>query len=81
MKVTVFVSPKATVLDPQGAAVEQAMKSLGHQDFAGVRVGKTVTFEVTGEDTLELREKLDQLCDGLLSNPVIEDYRFEIEPG
>ena len=57
------------------------MKSLGHQDFAGVRVGKTVTFEVTGEDTPELREKLAQLCDGLLSNPVIEDYRFEIEPG
>ena len=46
-----------------------------------MRVGKTVTFEVPGEDTPELREKLDQLCDGLLSNPVIEDYRFEIEPG
>ena len=81
MKVTVFVSPKATVLDPQGAAVEQAMKSLGHQSVGGVRVGKTVTFDIEGEDTPEMRAKIDQLCDGLLSNPVIEDYRFEIEAG
>ena len=79
MKVTVFVSPKTTVLDPQGAAVEQAMKSLGHQSVGGVRVGKTVTFEMDGVDTPETRVQIDQLCDGLLSNPVIEDYRFEIE--
>ena len=79
MKVTVFVSPKTTVLDPQGAAVEQAMKSLGHETVKDVRVGKTVTFEISGEDTPEMRSKLDELCDGLLSNPVIEDYRFEIE--
>ena len=81
MKVTVFVSPKTTVLDPQGAAVEQAMKSLGHETVEGVRVGKTVTFEMSGEDSPEMRSKLDKLCDGLLSNPVIEDYRFEIEEG
>ncbi|MDC3335656.1 phosphoribosylformylglycinamidine synthase subunit PurS [Opitutales bacterium] len=79
MKVTVFVSPKTTVLDPQGAAVEQAMKSLGHQSVGGVRVGKTVTFEMDAVDTPETRAQIDQLCDGLLSNPVIEDYRFEIE--
>ena len=78
MKVKVFVSPKATVLDPQGAAVEQAMKSLGHATVDGVRVGKTITFELAGEDTPENRAKIDELCDGLLSNPVIEDYSFEI---
>ena len=81
MKVMVYVSPKATVLDPQGAAVEQAMKSLGHQTVGAVRVGKTVTFEIDGTDTPEMRAQIDKLCDGLLSNPVIEDYRFEIEPG
>ena len=52
------------------------MKSLGHQTVGGVRVGKTVTFDIDGEDTPEMRAKIDQLCDGLLSNPVIEDYRF-----
>ena len=51
MKVTVFVSPKNTVLDPQGAAVEQAMKSLGHESVEGVRVGKTITFEIEGSDS------------------------------
>ena len=81
MKVTVFVSPKNTVLDPQGAAVEQAMKSLGHESVEGVRVGKTITFEMEGTDSAEAREKLDKLCDGLLSNPVIEDFRYEIEQG
>jgi len=81
VKVTVFVSPKNTVLDPQGAAVEQAMKSLGHESVEGVRVGKTITFEMEGSDSPETREKLDKLCDGLLSNPVIEDFRYEIEQG
>lgn len=81
MKVTVFVSPKISVLDPQGAAVEHAMKSLGHESVEGVRVGKTITFQMEGSDSPEVREKLDKLCDGLLSNPVIEDFRYEIEQG
>ena len=78
MKVTVFVTPKPTVLDPQGAAVEHAMKSLGHESAAGVRVGKTITFEMDGQDDETTRGKLDELCDGLLSNPIIEDFRYEI---
>ena len=81
VKVTVFVSPKNTVLDPQGAAVEQAMKSLGHETVEGVRVGKTISFDIEGEDTPESREMLDKLCDGLLSNPVIEDFRYEMTEG
>ena len=79
MKVIVYVSPKATVLDPQGAAVEHAIKSLGHESARSVRIGKTVTFEMEGEDTEAFREELNKLCDGLLSNPIIEDFRYEIE--
>ena len=79
VKVTVFVSPKPTVLDPQGAAVEHAMKSLGHASAQGVRVGKTISFEMDGEDGPDTRKKLDELCDGLLSNPIIEDFRYEID--
>ena len=78
MKVIVYVSPKVTVLDPQGAAVEHAMKSLGHA-ARSVRIGKTVTFEMDGEDDDAFRKELDELCDGLLSNPIIEDFRYEIE--
>jgi phosphoribosylformylglycinamidine synthase len=47
----------------------------------GVRVGKTISFDIEGEDTPESREMLDKLCDGLLSNPVIEDFRYEITEG
>lgn len=81
VKITVFVSPKNTVLDPQGAAVEQAMKSLGHETVEGVHVGKTISFDMDGQDTPEVRAMLDKLCDGLLSNPVIEDFRYEITEG
>ncbi|MEM8550445.1 MAG: phosphoribosylformylglycinamidine synthase subunit PurS [Verrucomicrobiota bacterium] len=78
MKVTVFVTPKKNVLDPQGAAVGHAMHSLGFASAADVRVGKTIAFDVEAEDGPEFRASLDKLCHELLSNPVIEDYRYEI---
>lgn len=77
VKITVYITPKKTVLDPQGEAVGHAMVSLGY-DPTNVRVGKTVTFDIEGEDSPEFRKSLDKLCDDLLSNPVIEDYRYEI---
>ena len=78
MKVVVYVTPKVTVLDPQGAAVEQAILSLGHTNAKGVRVGKIIEFTLDGEDGPELRSALDKLCKDFLSNPVIEDYRYEL---
>lgn len=78
MKITVFVMPKKNVLDPQGAAVEHAMNSLGFQALKTVRMGKVIELEVEGEDTPEFREGIDRICRDLLSNPVIEDYRYEL---
>jgi len=78
MKVTVYVTPKPTVLDPQGAAVGHAMEHLDLKPAGEVRVGKTIEFELDGDDNDETRAKLDEICGGLLSNPVIEDYRYEI---
>jgi phosphoribosylformylglycinamidine synthase len=77
VKIIVFVTPKRNVLDPQGDAVGHAMASLG---FAaeGVRVGKTIEFSATGADTPEWRAGLEKLCRDLLSNPVIEDFRYEV---
>lgn len=80
MKVTVFVSPKKTVLDPQGAAVEHAVHALGLTSARQVRVGKTISFLLEGEDTPELRSQIDTICRDLLSNPVIEDYTFSLDP-
>lgn len=79
MKVTVFVTPKKNLLDPQGDAVGHAMASLG-LPAEHVRVGKTIEFQAAGPDSAEFRTAVDKLSRDLLSNPVIEDYRFEIQP-
>lgn len=78
MKVTVFVTPKKSVLDPQGAAVSHAMGSLGFEGLKNVRIGKVIEIEIAGDDTPDFRQSLDRICHELLSNPVIEDYRYEI---
>ncbi len=78
MKVTVFVTPKKNVLDPQGAAVGHAMASHGFPSLKQARVGKTIEIDLEAGDTPEFRASLDKICQELLSNPVIEDYRYEI---
>jgi phosphoribosylformylglycinamidine synthase subunit PurS len=78
VKVTVFVTPKKNVLDPQGAAVSHAMETLGFKNLKNVRVGKVIDIELDGSDSKEARQNLDRICRDLLSNPVIEDYRYEI---
>lgn len=55
------------------------MHSLGHDRVSQVRVGKTVEFSIDAEDGPELRGALDTVCRDLLSNPVIEDYRYTVE--
>ncbi len=76
MKVNVVVKPKEAVLDPQGAAVRDAMRHLGMPEVRSVRIGKFMEIEVEG-DTPELEERLHGLCRDLLSNPVIEDYEWQ----
>jgi phosphoribosylformylglycinamidine synthase PurS subunit len=78
VKVTVFVTPKSSVLDPQGAAVNQAMHSLGFKGSSNVRIGKLISFNLDEEDSADLRVRLEKICEGLLSNPVIEDYSYEV---
>ena len=78
MKIKVFVTPKRNVLDPQGAAVGHALESLGLSGLRGSRVGKVVELDVEGADTPQFRAQMDKLCRDLLSNPVIEDYQYEI---
>jgi phosphoribosylformylglycinamidine synthase, purS protein len=73
MKLQVIVMPKKTVLDPQGVAVRNAIRELGLDGIASVRVGKMVEIEA---DSLPERGKLEQICRDLLSNPVVEDYQI-----
>jgi len=74
----VFVTLKSTVLDPQGAAVQKALRSMGYGEVDDVRVGKFIVLEL--EDASP--ERVDEMSRRLLANPVIEDYAFEIDrPG
>jgi phosphoribosylformylglycinamidine synthase subunit PurS len=76
MKARVVVMPKAAILDPQGAAVRDAMKHLGMPEVRSVRIGKYLEIEVEGENG-DLEKRLHALCRDLLSNPVIEDYELQ----
>jgi phosphoribosylformylglycinamidine synthase len=75
MNAKVIVMPKATVLDPQGNAVRDAMRHLGMPEVRSVRIGKYMEIEIEGKNG-ELESRLRELCRDLLSNPVIEDYEL-----
>ena len=77
MNAKVIVMPKETVLDPQGAAVRDAMHHLGFPAAREVRMGRYLEIEIEGE-AKGAEPKLRELCRDLLSNPVIEDFRLEL---
>lgn len=78
MKILVFVTPKKTVTDPQGHAIKQTIRTLGYCQAQEVRVGKVIELDVEGQDSAEFRTTLDKMCHEFLSNPLIEDYRYEV---
>ena len=76
-QVKVFVTLKPTLLDAQGRVVQNALQSLGYESVDQVRIGKYIEMDVEGEgETVDRQVK--EMCDRLLANPVIEDYRFEV---
>jgi phosphoribosylformylglycinamidine synthase PurS subunit len=79
MKAKIIVMPKRTVLDPQGVTVKHALLAMNFTGVKDVRVGKFMEIELEGGDAAELQKKIDEACHKLLSNPVIEEYRFEIQ--
>jgi phosphoribosylformylglycinamidine synthase len=79
MKAKIVVTPKKAVLDPQGKTVQNALTQMGYTGIGAVHVGKYLEVELTGTDKEAARKQMDEACHKILSNPVIEDYRFEIE--
>jgi phosphoribosylformylglycinamidine synthase len=75
-KVHVFLKPG--VLDVQGKAVENALHGLGWSGVEGVRVGKTIEFDLKAADPAEAEAEVKQMCEKLLANTVIESYRVEV---
>jgi phosphoribosylformylglycinamidine synthase len=80
MRVKIFVSLKDGVLDPQGKALERSLHTLGYGEVQEVRAGKYLEFEVAASSREVAEARVREMCDKLLANPVIEDYRFEIGP-
>lgn len=79
MKAKIIITPKKAVLDPQGKTVQNALEHMGYKGVTAVHVGKYLEIELMGSDKAAARQQLDEACHKFLSNPVIEDYRLEIE--
>ena len=79
MKAKIIITPKKAVLDPQGKTVQNALAHMGFNGIGAVHVGKYLEIELDGTDKETARANIDRACHKILSNPVIEDYRFEIE--
>ena len=78
MKARVTVTLKNGILDPQGKAIEGALKSLGVAGVASVRQGKVFDIEIEGGDTAKAQAALKGAAEKLLANTVIENYRIEV---
>lgn len=79
MKARVYVTLKRGILDPQGQAVLHAIGSLGYTGVTGVRVGKLIELELAGHDKPGAEAEVKAMCERLLANTVIEEYRFELQ--
>ncbi|HKY07573.1 MAG TPA: phosphoribosylformylglycinamidine synthase subunit PurS [Candidatus Binatia bacterium] len=77
MRVKIFVSLKRGVLDPQGKAIERSLHTLGYDEVREVRAGKYIELELEAASRDAAEVRIREICDKLLANPVIEDFRFE----
>jgi phosphoribosylformylglycinamidine synthase len=74
IKVTVTLKP--SLLDAQGKVVQGALQNLGYENVEGVRIGKYI--ELTVADGADIQAQVNEMCQKLLANPVIEDYQYEV---
>jgi len=81
LEAQIHVTLKKSVLDPQGDTVKSALATLGFLGVEDCRVGKFLVLRLTERDLVKAKSQVDEMCRKLLANPVIEDYRFELEEG
>lgn len=77
-KVKIYVTLRESVLDPQGSAVMGSLHKMGYAEVEDVRIGKYLELMVS-DDAQDVDALVNEMCQKLLTNTVIEDYRFEIE--
>ena len=78
MKAKIHVTLKTGSLDPQGKAIEHALETLGYKDVANVRVGKYMELEIKESDKAKAETQVKAMCEKLLANTIIEEYRYEL---
>ncbi len=78
-KVKIHVQLKDDVLDPQGKTVNQALDNLGYPGVSNMRIGKYIEFDDKENNEEKLKKKVKEMCEKVLSNPVIEKYEFFLE--
>jgi phosphoribosylformylglycinamidine synthase subunit PurS len=74
----IYVTLRPSVLDPAGTAVQSGLQQLGYEGVEGVRIGKYIELTLNATDQASAEAQLEIMCDQLLANPVIENYRFEL---
>jgi phosphoribosylformylglycinamidine synthase PurS subunit len=79
-EVAVDVMPKEGISDPQGQTIERALPAQGFGGIDGLRVGKRIEFSLEAPDRASAEQILQRVCAEFLSNPIIEDFRFELRP-
>ncbi|MEL6365062.1 MAG: phosphoribosylformylglycinamidine synthase subunit PurS [Pseudomonadota bacterium] len=79
MKATVRITLKSGVLDPQGKAIEDALKGLGFDGVESARQGKIIELDLAATDEAAARAEVEKMCAALLANPVMENYEIELQ--
>ncbi|WP_010290927.1 phosphoribosylformylglycinamidine synthase subunit PurS [Kurthia massiliensis] len=77
-KVKVYVTLRESVLDPQGSAVMNSLHNMGYEEVQDVRIGKFLELQLTDAER-DVDTAVKEMCEKLLTNTVIEDYRYEVE--
>ena len=75
----VYVTLRPSVLDPAGTAVRSGLEHMGYDNVTQVRIGKYIEVSLTADNEEAANEQLDRMCDQLLANPMIENYRIELQ--
>lgn len=75
----VYVTLRPSVLDPAGTAVRSGLEHMGYDNVEKVRIGKYIEVSLTADTEEAAQQQLDRMCDQLLANPVIENYRIELQ--
>ena len=78
MLAKIYVTLKNGVLDPQGRAVQHSLESIGYKEAQDVRIGKFIEVKLSDMPKSEAEKKVKEMCEKMLANTVIENYRFEI---